>query len=83
MTKTSGLVALKTQNFLAVIKSETCFWLSANNKNTFSFNTIRRNCKRFMLKHLVNLLIASVYKIKVTVSNPHVQPSSYITKTPI
>lgn len=58
MTKTIGLVALKTQNFLAVIKSETR-WLNANNKNTFSFNTILRNCKSFQLKLLVNLLITN------------------------
>lgn len=45
MTKTTGLVALKTQYFLAVVKLEKCFRLSANSKNTFSFNTKREDCK--------------------------------------
>ena len=47
MTKTTGLVALKTQNFLAVVKTEFSFCTNAISKNTFSFNTKPGDCKRF------------------------------------
>lgn len=52
MTKLTGLVALKTQNSLAVVESESRSRLSAKSKNTFIFNTKRPDYKALFILYV-------------------------------